>query len=70
DWRTHYNTRRPHSALGYTTPAAFATSCGNAGLVDSLGETKKPFPPSCPQPLTNCTKSRAVAHSSTATTTV
>ncbi len=70
DWQTHYNTKRPHSALGYHTPAAFAASCGNAGLMDSLGKTKKPFPPSCPQPLTNPAKSSGIAHSSTATTTV
>lgn len=24
DWRLHYNTQRPHSSLGYQTPAAFA----------------------------------------------
>lgn len=24
DWRLHYNTQRPHSSLGYKTPAAFA----------------------------------------------
>jgi len=24
DWRQHYNERRPHSSLGYRTPAAFA----------------------------------------------
>jgi transposase InsO family protein len=24
DWRLHYNTLRPHSSLGYKTPAAFA----------------------------------------------
>jgi transposase InsO family protein len=28
DWRVHYNTRRPHSALGYLTPAAYAARAG------------------------------------------
>jgi len=35
DWRVVYNERRPHSALGYVTPAAFAASgatCGSATL--------------------------------------
>lgn len=27
DWRVHYNTRRPHSSLGYETPAIFAAHC-------------------------------------------
>jgi len=27
DWREGYNTRRPHSSLGYLTPAEFAEQC-------------------------------------------
>jgi putative transposase len=27
DYRAHYNQRRPHSSLGYRTPAAFAAAC-------------------------------------------
>ena len=30
DWREGYNTRRPHSALGMRTPAAFAADCTHA----------------------------------------
>lgn len=27
EYRNHYNGERPHSALGYRTPAEFAASC-------------------------------------------
>ena len=37
DWRRDYNEARPHSALGYETPAAFAAS--HRRLSDSLEET-------------------------------
>ena len=26
-WKEEYNTERPHSSLGYKTPAAFAATC-------------------------------------------
>lgn len=29
-WRNEYNHRRPHSALGYAAPAAFAATCAGA----------------------------------------
>ena len=29
-WRDEYNTQRPHSSLGYQTPAGFAAACGEA----------------------------------------
>jgi transposase InsO family protein len=32
DYRKHYNERRPHSALGYRTPAEFAVSCEPTGV--------------------------------------
>ena len=30
-WRNEYNQERPHSSLGYRTPAAFALACGPSG---------------------------------------
>ena len=28
-WRDEYNAQRPHSSLGYLTPAGFAAACGS-----------------------------------------
>ncbi len=36
DYRNHYNQRRPHSALGYRTPAEFAASCGSVSVEIAL----------------------------------
>lgn len=33
EWRQDFNTARPHSSLGYQTPAAFATTSSNAALI-------------------------------------
>lgn len=33
-WRQHYNEVRPHSSLGYLTPAAFAAKIRNAAGAD------------------------------------
>ncbi len=40
EYRNHYNRRRPHSALGYRTPAEFAASCELASSADE-GLTKE-----------------------------
>jgi putative transposase len=35
-WRTHYNEVRPHSSLGYLTPAAFAAKLANETAAPAL----------------------------------
>ena len=43
-WRVHYNTARPHSALGYQTPAAYlATRAASPEL--RMGSAQLPFRP-------------------------
>jgi putative transposase len=36
EYRNHYNGERPHSALGYRTPAEFAASCELERVEDNL----------------------------------
>jgi putative transposase len=44
-WREHYNTRRPHSSLGYLTPEQFAALFRAAGQSSAeLGQGAGPFP--------------------------
>ncbi len=37
EYRQHYNRRRPHSALGYKTPAEFAELCRSEAAIAGSG---------------------------------
>jgi len=44
-WRLDYNHQRPHSLLGYQTPAAFAARCcSSVRPTASLQNSSKPYP--------------------------
>jgi len=38
EYRNHYNGERPHSALGYRTPAEFAALCESVGVEEDLAK--------------------------------
>ena len=40
-WRIEYNTERPHSALGYLTPAQYAAATHEALALRASAEEKK-----------------------------
>lgn len=52
-WRQHFNTVRPHSSLGYLTPAAFAASVGMQGAADrhATGRIAAVYGASAPRPV-------------------
>ena len=48
DYRLDYNHRRPHSALGYVTPASFAARCGVVAADAALGAPPQTPPGALP----------------------
>ena len=52
-WREHYNTERPHSSLGYLTPAEFALGCAASAPVAALPTLQRHNPTHHESTVTN-----------------
>jgi putative transposase len=50
-WRRHYNEVRPHSSLGYLTPAAFAVRLATSAPCDATGRDAAVHGASAPRPV-------------------
>ena len=50
-WRRHYNAVRPHSSLGYLTPAAFAAQVARTAPRDATGRDAAVCGASAPRPV-------------------
>jgi hypothetical protein len=52
-WRKHYNTVRPHSSIGYLTPAAFARKLANtpSAAATTTGQAAALCEGSAPRPV-------------------
>ena len=50
-WRRHYNEVRPHSSLGYLTPAAFAAQVARTAPRDATGRDAAVCGASAPRPV-------------------
>ena len=54
-WALDYNTRRPHSSIGYQTPAAYAAHLTATGrsAAQCGSSTARPVAPTAPKGVTN-----------------
>ena len=62
-WRQHFNTVRPHSSLGYLTPAAFAAKIEEQDATDAqaTGRTAAVHGASAPRPVAQPPRKRQQA---------
>lgn len=51
NWRRHFNEVRPHSSLGYLTPAAFAASITSSASAETTGRTAAVSGACAPRPV-------------------